>query len=115
MSLPNNVTASARRVEAIGERNYSYALAAPQAGLRPLARGWLWLGLAALAASGVFSILLVLSRTPQVNQWFLVADFFRVALVVHVDLSVLVWFFAMICMGASLLMEKHPTAPRAVT
>ncbi len=95
MSVPVNVTASARRVVTTGERNYSYALAEPQAGLRPLARGWLWLGLIALAASGVFSILLVLSRTPQVNQWFPVADFFRVALVVHVDLSVLVWFVAL--------------------
>ena len=28
------------------------------------------------------------------NQWLPVADFFRVALVVHVDLSVLVWFIA---------------------
>jgi hypothetical protein len=60
-----------------------------------LARGWLWLGLLALAGSGVFAILLVLSRTPQVNQWLPVADFFRVALVVHVNLSVLVWFVAL--------------------
>ncbi|MGE4071309.1 MAG: cbb3-type cytochrome c oxidase subunit I [Lysobacterales bacterium] len=60
-----------------------------------LARGWLWLGLAALIGSGVYSLLLVVSRTPGVNRWFPVADFFRVALVVHVDLSVLVWFVAL--------------------
>jgi hypothetical protein len=59
-----------------------------------LARAWLWLGLAALALSGVFSVLLVLSRTPGLQGLFPVADFFRVALVVHVDLSVLVWFLA---------------------
>jgi hypothetical protein len=59
-----------------------------------LARGWLWLGLAALAGSGLFSVLLVLARTPGVNAWLPGTDFFRTALVVHVDLSVLVWFFA---------------------
>ena len=67
-----------------------------------LARTWLWLGLLALIGSGLFSVLLVLSRTPGINRWLPVADFFRVALVVHVDLSVLVWFIAMAgCCGAS--------------
>jgi hypothetical protein len=61
---------------------------------RDLARGWLMLGVAALALSGVFSLLLVLSRTPGLQNLFPIADFFRVALVVHVDLSVLVWFVA---------------------
>ena len=59
-----------------------------------LARAWLWLGLLALVGAGVFSILLVAARTPGVNQWLPAADFFRVALVVHVDLSVLVWFIS---------------------
>ena len=62
---------------------------------RALARGWLWLGLLALIGSGLFSVLLVLARTPGVNAWLPAVDFFRVALVVHVDLSVLVWFAAM--------------------
>lgn len=62
---------------------------------RALVRGWLWLGLLALVVSGFYSILLVASRTPGVNAWLPVADFFRVALVVHVDLSVLVWFLAL--------------------
>jgi hypothetical protein len=53
------------------------------------------MGLAALMGSGLFAVLLVLSRTPVVNEWFPVADFFRLALVVHVDLSVLVWFVAL--------------------
>ena len=59
-----------------------------------LVRGWLWLGMAALIGSGLFSVLLVLARTPGVNAWLPGTDFFRTALVVHVDLSVLVWFFA---------------------
>ncbi len=61
---------------------------------RRLATGWLFLGLAALVGSGLFSILLVMARTPYVQDVFPWADFFHVALVVHVDLSVLVWFLA---------------------
>lgn len=61
---------------------------------RRLARAWLLLAVAALAASGVFSVLLVVARTPLLQGLLPVADFFRVALVVHVDLSVLVWFGA---------------------
>jgi hypothetical protein len=72
-----------------------YLLAVPVGAQRRLARGWLWLGMLALVGSGLFSVLLVLSRTPLVNEWLPVADLFRVALVVHVDLSVLVWFLAL--------------------
>jgi cytochrome c oxidase subunit I len=72
-----------------------YQLALPHDGRLALARGWLWLGLVALIGSGVFSVLLVLSRTPGVNRLLQVADLFHVALVVHVDLSVLVWFMAL--------------------
>jgi len=53
-------------------------------------------------------VLLVLSRTPGLNKLFPVADFFRVALVVHVDLSVLVWFVAL----AGLIWSLHGTARR---
>ena len=73
---------------------HRYALDVPQDARQALARRWLLLGLAALIASGVLSLLLVLSRTPGVAQVLPVADFFHVALVAHVDLSVLVWFLA---------------------
>jgi len=76
-------------------RPSAYRLSVPRGAQAALARGWLWLALLALIGSGLFSILLVLSRTPGLNRWFDVADFFRVALVVHVDLSVLVWFVAL--------------------
>ncbi|HMA07857.1 MAG TPA: cytochrome C oxidase subunit I, partial [Ramlibacter sp.] len=72
-----------------------YGLAVPRDARLELVRGWLWLGLAALIGSGLFSVLLVLSRTPGINQLLPVADLFHVALVVHVDLSVLVWFIAL--------------------
>ncbi|MBI3524247.1 MAG: cbb3-type cytochrome c oxidase subunit I [Betaproteobacteria bacterium] len=71
-----------------------YALTVPDDARRTLARGWLWLGLLALIGSGVFSVLLVLSRTPVLQNLLPLADFFHVALVVHVDLSVLVWFIS---------------------
>jgi len=75
-----------------------YALPVPRADeRRPLAVAWLALGLAALVASGVFSLLLVAARAPFLAPVFPAADFFHVALVVHVDLSVLVWFAA--CAG----------------
>jgi len=79
-----------------------YDLAMPADRRRALALSWLVLGLAALAASGVFSLLLVVSRTPGLNRLVPVADFFRVTLVVHVDLSVLVWFLAFAAMLWSL-------------
>ena len=59
-----------------------------------LARAWLWLGLMALIGSGLLAILLVLSRTPGIQDVFPLKDMFRAALVVHVDLSVAVWFMA---------------------
>ena len=76
-------------------RPSAYELSVPRGAQAALARGWLWLALLALIGSGLFSILLVLSRTPGLNRWLDVAEFFRVALVVHVDLSVLVWFVAL--------------------
>ena len=72
-----------------------YQLSIPQDARLALARGWLWLGMAALIGSGLFSVLLVVSRTPYVNQWLPAANFFHISLVLHVDLSVLVWFVAM--------------------
>src|SRR5512145_2427202 len=75
-----------------------YALSVPaDETRRAMAIGWLGLALAAIIASGVFSVLLVAARTPYLAPLFPVADFFHVALVVHVDLSVLVWFVA--CAG----------------
>lgn len=59
-----------------------------------LAAGWLWLALGALVVGGLFTILIVLSRTPFLQDIIPWVDFFRTALVVHVDLTVLVWFLA---------------------
>lgn len=59
-----------------------------------LARAWLGLGVASLIGSGLLALLLVLSRMPGMQHIFPLRDFFRAALVVHVDLSVLIWFMA---------------------
>ncbi len=103
---PHPTLSSARAT--ISAATHAYALPVPTDARRTLARGWLWLALAALIGSGLFSVLLVLSRTPGLNKLFPVADFFRVALVVHVDLSVLVWFVAL----AGLIWSLHGTARR---
>ena len=84
---------------------WRYALPVPADARRALAGGWLALALAALIGAGLFSVLLVLSRAPYAKDLFAFADFFRVALVVHVDLSVLVWFAAF----AGILWSLHGT------
>lgn len=66
------------------------------------ARRWLWLGVSALAVAGVFALLLVLARAPQLKALGVSQELFNMALVVHVDLSVLVWFLAAIAVYLSL-------------
>lgn len=77
-----------------GKHGREFALSMPTVAVRKLASGWLWLGIASLLGAGLFAILLVLSRTPYIQDIFPWVDFFRTALVVHVDLSVLLWFLA---------------------
>jgi cytochrome c oxidase subunit I len=73
---------------------YSFSLPVPEEPGRRIAAGWLLLSVLALALSGLYAVLIVLSRTPYVGDVFPWVDFFHIALVVHVDLSVLVWFLA---------------------
>jgi hypothetical protein len=105
MNTLQNSLGAVPRDGARAARSIGQTLAVPNDARRMLARGWLWLGLLALIGSGLFSVLLVLARTPGINRLFGGADFFRVALVVHVDLSVLVWFFAL----AGMLWSIHCT------
>lgn len=72
----------------------AYALPAAHPACQRLAAGWMWVSFSALVGAGLFALLIVLARTPYVSSLFPTVDFFRSALVVHVDLSVLVWFFA---------------------
>jgi len=70
---------------------------------RRLARNWLMLGMAALLCSGLLAVLLVLARTPGIQDVVPLRDFFHSALVIHVDLSVLIWFLAFAGMLWSLI------------
>ena len=75
-------------------RKRGFELSMPSDSSRSLASGWLMLGVASLVGAGLFAILLVLARTPYIQDIFPWVDFFHTALVVHVDLSVLLWFLA---------------------
>jgi hypothetical protein len=72
-----------------------YPLNISGAHMRRSTTAWMMLGLASLVGAGLFSILLVLSRTPLIQEMTPFIDFFRIALVVHVDLSVLIWLLSM--------------------
>lgn len=65
---------------------------------RPLAAFWLLFGVAALLVSGLFVLLILSSRTPGLQALFPVEGFFHLAIVVHVDFSVLIWFAAIAAM-----------------
>lgn len=74
--------------------NSDYLLTIPDDKRRLLSISWLWLCVLSLLGAGIFSLLLVLSRTPYIQDVFPWVDFFHTALVIHVDLSVLVWSLA---------------------
>lgn len=71
-----------------------YSLDLPEASQQRLSIGWLWLGLGSLIIAGIFSILLVLSRVPQAQDFIPWIDFFHTSIVIHVDMSVLIWFLS---------------------
>lgn len=74
---------------------------------RPLSRWWLVLGVWAIALAGLFSLVLVVARSPGLSEIQTFKSLFHQSLVVHVDLSVLVWFLAVACLWWSLLAEPH--------
>ncbi len=75
------------------------------------ARWWLVIGVAALAVAGLFSIVLVVARTPSLAGLPLFARLFHESLVVHVNLSVLVWFLSMAMLWWSLLAASSGRKP----
>jgi cytochrome c oxidase subunit 1 len=74
-------------------------------------RRWLALGVTALGIAGIFALLLATARTPQMAWLFGDANLFSVALVIHVDLSVLVWMLSVIGMGLSHYLAKQQHVP----
>lgn len=71
-----------------------FSLTLPDDRAQQLATGWLILALSSLVLAGFFTLLIVLSRTPFLQPYIPWLDFFHTALVVHVDLTVLVWFLS---------------------
>lgn len=78
----------------MAKRKAVFTLPMPPENALDITRGWLKLGVGALALAGLFAILLVLARTPFFQQHLPWIDFFHTALIVHVNLSVLVWVMA---------------------
>lgn len=68
-----------------------------------------WLGLAvfALACAGLFSIILALLRVPAIHALIPYDAFFKTSLVVHVNFSVLIWFFTIQAAFIINLIDKH--------
>ncbi len=60
-----------------------------------LARRWLLLAAAALAASGLLAFGVVAARVPPFARYLTATELARRVLVVHVDLGVIVWFSAL--------------------
>jgi hypothetical protein len=75
-------------------RASSYELPVVGEHARRITTAWISLGLVALVLAGIFSLLLVLARTPVIQGIIPLIDFFQVSLVVHVTLSVLIWLLA---------------------
>lgn len=78
----------------MAKRKAIFKLPLPPENALDITRGWLKLGVSALALAGLFAILLVLARTPFFQKHIPWIDFFHTALIVHVNLSVLVWVMA---------------------
>lgn len=73
---------------------------------RRLAAAWFAFAVAALGISTLFALLLIASRTPGVGTLLPGHDFFYSALVLHVDLSAIVWVLAA---GSALLALTSPS------
>jgi cytochrome c oxidase subunit 1 len=74
-----------------------FALQIPNGLSRRLAAAWLLLGVAALGVASLFAVALVVARIPPLAKLFPAVDFFYPSLVLHVNLSLLVWFLATAC------------------
>ena len=74
--------------------HFKYILDIPADYRRKLAIAWLWLAVLMLLGAGIFSVFLVLARTPMIGELIPFVDFFHTALVIHVNLSSLIWILS---------------------
>ncbi|MDX1924585.1 MAG: hypothetical protein SFT91_05150 [Rickettsiaceae bacterium] len=69
-----------------------------QDGQISLEKRWINLCIASLGLGGIYSIFIVLLRTPGFSDLFLDKSIFKVALIIHVDLTVLFWLLSFVMM-----------------
>jgi cytochrome c oxidase subunit I len=110
MSRAMNIATGVATTSAVADNGALYELPVVDDLRRPLAAAWLLFGIAALLLSGLFVLLILLSRTPGVEALFPYKDFFHHAIVVHVDFSVLVWFSAIGAMFWTLAAQPRAAA-----
>lgn len=55
---------------------------------------WLALAVGSLVLAGAFALFLIVGRMPPFSGWVTDPEFFKRCLVVHVDLALVVWFYA---------------------
>lgn len=61
-------------------------------GTEKLVTSWLMLAIVSLIFAGLFAFLLAMARTPHIQDFLPGKDYFRVALIDHVVLSIVIWF-----------------------
>ena len=71
------------------------------------ARRWLLLAVGVLVLAGAFALALVVARMPPFDTWITDPLFFRRALVVHVNLSLVCWFYAFVAALLFLLPSRQ--------
>ena len=84
-----------------------FILTLPTGPARRLAGQWLLLALCSLVGSGLVVILIVLARTPAIHDLIPWTGSFKTALVIHVDLSVLVWFLSFTSVLGAFALRHH--------
>lgn len=68
---------------------------------------WLILSILSLALSGLYSVFIVLLRMPFLSSLFTDKSIFKVALIVHVDLSVLFWLITFSMMISTINLSRN--------
>ena len=71
---------------------------------------WLYAAIVSMMFMGIYAFLVAIARAPGLNTLFPSQDFFRVALMTHVVLSLLIWFLAFIMFLAYRVTPESPSS-----
>jgi hypothetical protein len=89
-------------------RRVAAAEATRVAGIDPIARLWFALAVGSLVVAGLLSLAVVVGRLPVLSRIIDDPLFFKRCLVVHVDLALVVWFYAFIAGLLTLIRRGEP-------